>query len=189
MRRGVYVPAVRKRALALRRLAASAPLLRKTAVKKIRRNVDYFTQVKNDFISAVFSVYSSPLVLISTLIAFVAVSTYFTTAALTVNSGSTYKLCTKLSSDAQCKKFVELAPTLVAPLCYIPAIIAAPKNLKFLLGLLITVWATVVPESSTYQYLIQSALLSLYLRVKRPPTRVFIALTAALCYKLGYLVK
>jgi len=73
-------------------------------------------------------------------------------------------------------------------LIFLPVLIACRRDQKLLVAGMVTIWVVIVPEASTYEYLLQAVGLHLFLTVRKANTRVLLVILVAAAYALGFIV-
>ncbi|QOJ43135.1 ORF3 [Nelorpivirus dungfly] len=72
-------------------------------------------------------------------------------------------------------------------LIFLPALYDLPKKIRPIASISTIFWTLLIPESSIYQYVVQSLALHTYFKVSRPNTRFLIILVVAVCYYFGWI--
>nr|QQP18765.1 hypothetical protein 2 [Soybean thrips nege-like virus 1] len=154
------------------------------AAKKIQRASNFdIADAFQDVYDTVSSSVSNPLFLLSSLAVFALVITHQTT----FTTGVVGKWATDNADNAFAKWLLTNSGKFLGLAIFAPSVLTSPKNKKVLLGVLVFLWVTLIPESSVYQYCLQSAAVHCYFRVKRSSTKMVLVLVIAAAYTFGWL--
>lgn len=158
----------------------------RSSVKTVRKSVPGFdlNNAASDLFSTIQRVLYNPVVLLSILACTALVVTHSTT----FGDGFVGKWVQNNKDNTVAKWVGDNNEKFLGLIIFLPTIVASPKKIQVLLAAATILWVMLVPESTNFQYLIQSAAMFLYFKVKSQ-TRVLIVISVCVLYYMGIFFK
>lgn len=151
--------------------------------KSKNKNRSDFGSIVSDVFDSITNSFKRPTVLLSALVVTALVITHYDV----FDNGFVGKWVKANPDNSFAQWIGKNEMRFIGLLIFVPTLIDLPKNVQILASVGAIFWCLIVPETSVFQYVLQSLSLHTYFRVKQQSSRIAIILFVAVAYYVGWM--